>query len=240
MLYIKNPETFGSFGIFVYPLYVPDGSIDSYKTAYEWKRFTNILPISSAPEYDAVKIGDSGYGSFCSTSDLDFTDVDGLKAYTATGYDDDNGSIWLTRIYHVPAGTGLIVKGTPGTTYQVPHKSTHSYYSNMLVGNTGSTITICETDGDKTNYYLKSGKLLRVVGSATIGQYKSYLQVPTSVFVRTRSIDFILDDESGTTYVPHIVQPDETTDVYYNLNGQRVDHPAKGLYIRKGKVIVIK
>jgi len=240
LLYIKNPETFGSFGIFVYPLYVPDGSIDSYKTAYEWKRFTNILPISSAPEYDAVKIGDSGYGSFCSTSDLDFTDVDGLKAYTATGYDDDNGSIWLTRIYHVPAGTGLIVKGTPGTTYQVPHKSTHSYYSNMLVGNTGSTITICETDGDKTNYYLKSGKLLKVDGYATIGQYKSYLQVPTSVFARTRSIDFILDDESGTTYVPHIVQPDETTDVYYNLNGQRVDHPAKGLYIRKGKVIVIK
>ena len=33
------------------------------------------------------------------------------------------------------------------------------------------------------------------------------------------------------------LQPD---DVYYNLNGQRVDHPTPGLYIHHGHKVVIK
>ena len=32
----------------------------------------------------------------------------------------------------------------------------------------------------------------------------------------------------------------QSKDVYYNLQGQRVDNPTKGLYIRNGKKVVIK
>ena len=33
----------------------------------------------------------------------------------------------------------------------------------------------------------------------------------------------------------------ESDDVYYNLNGQRIDNPKKkGLYIQKGRKVVIK
>lgn len=125
---------------------------------------------SSLSNYDEIKIGSSGINSFSSSYDLDFTNVEGLKAYIASGYNDDTKVIWLMRVYQVPANTGLLVKGTSGGTYHVPHQTTHSYYSNMLRANTGEEITLSETDGDMTNYYLKSGKLLSVNESATIGK----------------------------------------------------------------------
>ena len=195
---------------------------------------------SPLSDYDAIKIGTYGINSFSSSYDLDFTDVDGLKAYIAAGYNDDSKVIWLMRVNQVPANTGLLVKGKPGNTYYVPHKTTHSYYSNMLRANTGNEITIGETDGDLTNYYLKEGKLLSVNESAKIGKNKSYLQVPTKVFARTRSIGYIFGDDDTTALPQNIIQPQQTKDVYYNLNGQRVENPGKGLYIHNGKKVIVK
>lgn len=155
-------------------------------------------------------------------------------------YDDDSKTVWLMRVYKIPANTGLLVKGTSGETYHIPHKPTHSYYSNMLIANTGEEITIGETDGDMTNYYLKNGKLLSVNESAKIGKNKCYLQVPTKVFARTRSVGYVFGDDGTTALPQNIIQPEQKNDVYYNLNGQRVNNPGKGLYIKNGKKVVIK
>ena len=35
------------------------------------------------------------------------------------------------------------------------------------------------------------------------------------------------------------VRTDEESDVYYSLNGQRVDSPSKGIYIRNGKKVIL-
>ena len=214
-----------------------------------WSKIPETMPahnveitgsFSSLSDYDEIKIGTSGINSFSSSYDLDFTDVEGVKAYIAAGYNDDSKTVWLMRVYQIPANTGLLVKGTSGETYHIPHKPTHSYYSNMLIANTGEEITIGETDGDMTNYYLKNGKLLSVNESAKIGKNKSYLQVPTKVFARTRSIGYVFGDDGTTALPQNIIQPNQTNDVYYNLQGQRVNNPGKGLYIHNGKKVVIK
>ena len=44
----------------------------------------------------------------------------------------------------------------------------------------------------------------------------------------TTGIDGVTTDEDGTD------------DGYYNLNGQRVDNPQKGIYIHRGKKVIIK
>jgi hypothetical protein len=44
----------------------------------------------------------------------------------------------------------------------------------------------------------------------------------------------------GTTNLRKPVNTIGEPDVYYNLNGQRVDKPGKGLYIRNGKMVIIK
>ena len=220
-------------------LHVPAASLEAYKAADPWSRFGNIVAID---DVDEITIKEIGKTTWCSEYDLDFTNVAGIKAYTATGYDNIDKTIWLTRVMKVPAGTGLLVKGDPGT-YKIPHAEVQAYYVNMLVGNLGDQIKIEETDGDKTNYYLsgKDGTFVSVNGSANIGKNKAYLQLPTSVFGGTRSIGINYDDEDGTTSIKNLTPVlSEGEGVYYNLQGQRVVKPGKGLYIRNGKVVVIK
>ena len=193
-------------------------------------------------DVDEITIKEIGKTTWCSEYDLDFTNVAGIKAYTATGYDDISKTIWLTRVMKVPAGTGLLVKGDAGT-YKIPHVSVRAYYTNLLVGNLGDAIKIEETDGDKTNYYLsgKDGTFVSVNGSANIGKNKAYLQLPTSVFGGTRSIGINYDDEDGTTSIKDLTPAlSEGEGEWFTLQGQRVAKPGKGLYIRNGKKVVIK
>ncbi len=193
-------------------------------------------------DVDEITIKEIGKTTWCSEYDLDFTNVAGIKAYIAIGYDDIDKTIWLARVMKVPAGTGLLVKGDAGT-YKIPHANVRSTYVNYLKGNLGDAIKIEETDGDKTNYYLsgKDGTFVSVNGNANIGKNKAYLQLPTSVFGGTRSIGISYDDEDGTTGIRNLSPAlSEGEGVYYNLQGQRVAKPGKGLYIRNGKVVVIK
>lgn len=82
--------------------------------------------------------------------------MNGLKAYIASGFFQNSGTVLLTRVYDVPANTGIMVKGEPGT-YSVPFSTSYAYYSNMLKGNVRET-TISPTDGEYSNYYLSIGK----------------------------------------------------------------------------------
>ncbi len=192
-------------------------------------------------DVDEITIKEIGKTTWCSEYDLDFTNVAGIKAYTATGYDNIDKTIWLTRVMKVPAGTGLLVKGDPGT-YKIPHAEVQSAYANWFVGNLGEAIKIEETDGDKTNYYLsgKDGTFVSVNGSANIGKNKAYLQLPTSVFGGTRSIGISYDDEDGTTGVKEAKSGVVKSDEWYTLQGQRVAKPGKGLYIKNGKKVIVR
>ena len=219
-------------------LHVPAASLEAYKATDPWSRFGNIVAIDDA---DEITIKDIGKTTWCSEYDLDFTNVEGIKAYTATGYDDVDKTIWLTRVMKVPAGTGLLVKGDAGT-YKIPHVNVRAYYTNMFVGNVGEAIKIEETDGNKTNYYLsgKDGTFVSVNGNANIGKNKAYLQLPTSVFAGTRSIGISYDDEDSTTGIKDVKSNGMKDGEWYTLQGQRVAKPGKGLYIKNGKKVIIR
>ena len=223
-------------------LYVPAAVLNKYKETVPWKNFKEIVPIEDEEvtnKEDVIIIKESGKTTFCSEYDLSFEDVEGVKAYTATGYNDITKTIWLTRVTDVPAGTGVLVKGNPGT-YKIPHATVRSYYVNMIKGNLDSEITIGETDGDMTNYYLTGGQFKKVNKSAKIGKNKAYLQLPTFIFAGTRSVGMAFDDEATTSIDDGQWTIDSLNNVYYNLQGQRVERPGKGVYIRNGKKVVVK
>jgi hypothetical protein len=48
------------------------------------------------------------------------------------------------------------------------------------------------------------------------------------------------EDENSGTSISAIVSPEANKDVYYNLQGQRVETPTKGLYIKNGRKILVK
>ena len=213
---------------------------------------------------ETVTVGKIGKASFAAPVDLDFTNVDGLKAFTATGYDKSTKTIWLTRVMKVQKGEGVLLKGDPNS-YEIPSVAVQSRYENMFVGNTsGDEIRVQETseDGSQTNYYLsgKDGSFVSVSGYAKIGNNKCYLALPTSMVAvsSTRSaeddykfeepeviklpIDFksIGSEGDGTTSIREVKSGEVKSEEWFTLQGQRVAKPGKGVYIKNGKKVVIK
>jgi hypothetical protein len=192
---------------------------------------------------DVILITSAGQSTWCSKYDLDFTGVEGLKAYTATGYDRISGTIWLTRVYQVPANEGIFLMGNADE-YHVPHKSTGTYYANLMVG-TLQPITIYETDGEYTNYYLSNGDsgvgFYKVNGSVDLKANRAYLPLlKGSVQAGTRFIGIEFEDD-GTTNIKDLTPVlSEGEGEWYTLQGQRVAKPGKGLYIHNGHKVVIK
>ena len=245
VVYYVDGEEYASYELEVGAVIVPEPEpvLEGY-TFSGWSEIPETMPaddvIVKGSFMHEIVLGNTGKGSYCSNYDLDFTNVEGIKAYTATGYNDVTKTIWLTRVMEVPAGTGLLVKGDPGT-YKIPHASVRAAYANWFVGNLGETIKIGETDGDKTKYYLKDGTFKSVAGYANIGKNKAYLQLPTSVFGGTRSIGISYDDEDGTTSIKDLTPAlTEGEGEWYTLQGQRVAKPGKGLYIKNGKKVIVR
>ncbi len=186
------------------------------------------LPGKFAPaakgEAQKVTIAAIGKSSFAAPVDLDFTNVEGLKAFAATGFDKSTGTIWLTRVMKVQKGEGLLLKGEANKEYTIPSVEVQGEYMNMFVGNiSGDKISVGEKseDGAWTNYYLsgKDGIFKSVNKSVNIGNNKSYLQLPTEMMAKTRgaesnvSLRKLVDVETIGEYIGFGYSNDETTDI---------------------------
>ena len=150
----------------------------NYTSASDW------YEVTVNPKQTTVTIGATGMITYCGTEALDFTGNENLEAYTVIGCSYGSNTIWMSRVYNVPAETPIVIKGKEGTFELNIATSSDSYYLNRLVGNlSGSTIQVNETseDGTLRNYYLKSGEFKKVNGYANIANGKAYLQMPASV-----------------------------------------------------------
>lgn len=180
-------------------------------------------------------------GTLCSTEDLDFTDVSGLEAYIGSGFNRSTGSLLLTRVYDVPAGTGLVLKGTAGSTYEIPYSTSSSVYANLLRGVTSAT-TISTTDDGYTNYILANGTngtgFYIVSGTGELAAGKAYLSIPSASAASRQLVGIEFTD--GTTGISGI--EDDNRSDFYSISGQRIKGtPAKtGIYIKDGRKVIIK
>lgn len=179
--------------------------------------------------------------TFCCAYDLDFTNVSGLKAYLAGGYDKANGKVMLMRVNSVPAGTGLILMGESGT-YKVPYSTSIAFYTNLLKGVTAST-TINPTDGSNTNFILANGTngigFYAVSSSGELAAGKAYLQLPTSA-AQAKSVKMVFEDETTGIVENYEFENKNNDGTVYDLMGRKVKNMTKGMYIMNGKKVIIK
>ena len=168
---------------------------------------------------------------------LDFSDVEGLKAYVATGKGDDK--VIMTKVDAVPASTPLMLVGSAGSTYDVPFAASASTPTpNYLVASTGDGVTF---DGTETNQYiLYTDGLFHLPGAGTLAAGKAYLDLEGVSASRVLSISFSDDETTGIEAVNVNTESNHAAREYYNLNGQRVANPTKGLYIVNGKKVIMK
>ena len=209
-------------------LYVPKGTKSLYESVAEWNQFVNIEEIENCSvtlNKDVV--------TYTSDLKLDFTTpVSGLKAYVVSGVTD--GKAVLTEVTgKVPAGTGLILKGTAGETYEIPYCTGDvSAITNKLVGVTVDTAI----GGNDVDYILSNGKFVKA-SAGTLAAGKAYLKLDAAL---ARGTIDIVGDVTGIDALQNNKEESIKNDEVYNLNGQRVSKPAKGLYVVDGKKVMVK
>ena len=197
-----------------------------------------------------LTINQYGSGTFCSKYALDFSEVKGLKAYAATGYNNITGVVTLTRVKTTQASEGLFVKGEPGSEYRIPIlESSADNTLNMLVG-TLKDITVNATSDNglyaNYKYTIKEGDaeplFYQFSDGSTQVAGKAYLQIPVAWLPATESKAISLRfDDGETTDIEEIELTDNgrQATAVFDLTGRRVENPAKGtIYIVNGKKIV--
>ncbi len=189
----------------------------------------------------SITISSLGQTTFCCSDDLDFSEVKGVKAYIASGFFANTGTVLLTRVTDVPAGTGIMVWGDEGT-YAVPFGQSSAFYANMLKGSV-DPITLEPNDGEMTNYVFTTGAsglcFYKVTKPRPLSAGKAYLQLPTQVVSGSRPLSYVLEDDATAINPIREMKTDCKTDIY-DIQGRSVVSPRKGLYIKDGKKVVIK
>ncbi len=200
----------------------------------------SVYPVSIVfnPTVSAT-IASSGYSTFCSSYPLNCASLpDGLTAYQIKAANISGSTITPTQVTAaVPAGTGLLLKGTAGADYDIPVAASGTALNdNKLVGVT--TATAIGGASTVYHYILKDGAFYHA-SAGTLAAGKAYLSLdaaPSSA----RSLVLMFDEAENTTTGINAVKGVEANGAVYNMNGQRVAQPTKGLYIINGKKVVIK
>lgn len=109
--------------------------------------------------------------------------------------------------------------------------------------NNGLTGTFLATTAPMDSYVLSNGKLYQVDGVVAVGANKAWVDRTCVPAIVTARGDIYIDFDGETTGINATLNDkgQMTNDkVVYNLAGQRVAQPTKGLYIVNGKKIIIK
>jgi hypothetical protein len=177
-----------------------------------------------------ISVGEAGYTTYSSDKAID---VEGVVTAYAAKY--SGGKIVLTPVTKIPAGAGVIIEAAEGS-HKVPVVESADALGtiNELIVSDGTAT------GDGTHVFALGKKddkvgFVKVKSGVIIPAGKAYLYIATPPTSR----DFLgFDDE--TTGIESVEQAAKADNQYFNLAGQRVAQPTKGLYIVNGKKVIIK
>jgi len=183
-------------------------------------------------------IGATEWTTYASDKALDFSAVTGLKAYIVTGHKDTGTTVTMEEVTSVPASTPVLLNGA-ATTYEIPWtaSSTTDVSANKLKRGTGVAVG---TESGVTRYVLDTNattavfKKIDSTQSIVVPTDKAYLEFGETM--ETSELTIL----GGSSLREIKNEESETGNAIYNLHGQRVSKPSKGIYIVNGNKIVLK
>ena len=187
----------------------------------------------------------AGWATYYSPYALDFSSsIANLEgAYIVTGNTGTTLNLSDAITTTVPANTGLLLKGNGEVTIPVAASGAYDASANKLKGVTAATVKDANTiyvlmnEAAGVGFYKNSNAF-------TVGANTAYLNVADMAgFEPTLAPTFMgIGDDNGTTGVEtlNVERGTLNDNSYYNLSGQRVAQPTKGLYIVNGKKYVVK
>ena len=180
-----------------------------------------------------VKPGNGDYGTSTYHIRMSSVDVNGVGNHNY-GY--------------VPAYTGVLLKAldsetTPSDFYYAIGEDDDKNYTitnNIMHGITVNPRNVSVAAIDEVIYVMQKGIFKKAMASTvSLPVHKAYAKiegVPAG-----SKVEFSFSDDNTTNAIVTIDAEEKNADnAYYNLNGQRVNKPQQGIYIHKGKKIVIR
>ena len=201
------------------------------------------ITVQRALATPGATVGSTGYATFAADVDLDLSTLtSGFNAYFASAAAD--GKVTMTKATNekIAAGEGLFIQQTGETSaFTITEtRETTDAVTNYLVAGDGVTNGVAKEDGyDKYVLGADGGSVsffLINETAATVATNKAYLKIPTGGGLARLAIVF----DGEATGIGSVERSMVNAEGYYNLNGQRVSAPSKGLYIVNGKKVIIK
>lgn len=176
-----------------------------------------------------ITVSDAGWRTLVTSQDV--TLPEGLTAYVVTTSDDAKAT--LQEVSSIKANNPYILNGAKGTYTLTVADGVEAPAANLLQISTESTgngvYVLAQPDGKEVGFYKWNG--------GSLGAGRVYLPAPAAT--APEFLSFVFGSE--TTGVKAIENGQWSTgNAVYNLAGQRVANPTKGLYIVNGKKVIIK
>ncbi len=181
------------------------------------------ITVGASAETETVTLTKE-YNTYVPAKDLDFSGVEGIKAYYVTAVTATEAT--LTEATTVAAGEGIIISGTPDD-YEVPVAAEAV---------TKNTDNLLKTSGIAVNdYILYDGKFV-LCSDGELAEGKAYLPA-SAITSGAKVINIVFGGES--TGISE-VKKSEADSAIYNLSGMRVSKTQKGVYIMNGRKVIVK
>ena len=180
-------------------------------------------------DYVGAQIGSLGWSTFGCKYPLNLS-ANGLTAYVISSH--VNGYVKLTEVTSVPASTGLLLQGDQGIyTLPIVNDNPAAPASNLLTAVTNAAGTPAPTGSYVLANKASGVGFYSIQQGVVIPAGKAYLTLPAN------SREVIMIGEA--TGISEMLMNEENKAVY-NLNGQRIAVPRKGIYIINGKKTVVR
>ncbi len=207
-----------------------DATADSEKSAYDFSyRQVNSLPLS---------IGADGWATFAAP--VPVTIPQGCVAYVASGLDEAESVAYVDSITSgtaIAANTGILLRGTPSSVVElVISESGYQYKSNLFRPSVAATIPAADVniytlvcDGNAVSFNKIDNR------QAVLPAHSCYL-AGNNVAVQAISVIFP-GNETGIDFVT--ATPQKPSGIY-NVHGQQLRAPQRGINIIDGKKVLVK
>lgn len=184
------------------------------------------------------------YVTTCLPAGVATGDLTGIDVYDLTSATGSSLTFTKKETAVINANTPYVLYSESGATLTTGTvKSDLNLNQNAVGSTTVDEATFVGTfkpvAGDGSMYALQGGEVRPFAAGATIGAFRAYF---TSMPAGAHEFNVIFNDNEGTTGIGRLVNGEFEVEkgAFYNLNGQRVQNPTKGLYIVNGKKVIIK
>ena len=212
---------------------------------YSWSSYANYYR-------EEVKIGTSGYATlYLETENFEVPTgceafvIESIVPSATPGERKKANAKKFVAGSIIPAGQAVILKGTAGQTYEYKANVSGTPVTiaqNLLVGTAteqtlnapGYKYFLFGSGPNGQGFYRQTG---HDISSIHLKAHKAGLRIPASVAgsAKAFTIDFDEAEDGSVTAIRNIETDNHRPDIIYNLQGQRVTRPEKGIYIVNGK-----